>query len=81
MAASPESFQQVKDILRKLDQSIDAARDRRLHRSPDARLSSSTAIGVTNSPAARPPLGPNDPIPQARPLNRARPRIRPDDSR
>lgn len=30
MPTSPESFNKVRDILRKLDRSIDAARDRRL---------------------------------------------------
>lgn len=31
MATSPEAFNQVRDILKKLDRSIDSARDRRLH--------------------------------------------------
>lgn len=30
MATSPETFRQVRDILKKLDRSIDTARDRRL---------------------------------------------------
>lgn len=30
MATSPDAFQKVKEILRKLDRSIDSARDRRL---------------------------------------------------
>jgi hypothetical protein len=30
MATSPETFRQVRDILKKLDRSIDSARDRRL---------------------------------------------------
>ncbi|HBS29611.1 MAG TPA: hypothetical protein DEB06_09225 [Phycisphaerales bacterium] len=34
MATSPEAFNQVRNILRKLDQSIDAARQRRLDTDP-----------------------------------------------
>lgn len=34
MATSPEAFQKVKQILQKLDRSIDSARDRRLSGSP-----------------------------------------------
>lgn len=47
MATSPESFRQVKNILRKLDQSIDAARDRRL----------TSRSGGQPAPAAATPAG------------------------
>ena len=35
MATSPETFKQVRDILKKLDRSIDSARDRRLSNERD----------------------------------------------
>lgn len=35
MATSPETFKQVRDILKKLDRSIDSARDRRLSQSDE----------------------------------------------
>jgi len=49
MATSPEAFDQVRNILRKLDQSIDAARRRRLDEVPQPARS---AGGVP--PAPRP---------------------------
>lgn len=49
MATSPEAFDQVRNILRKLDQSIDAARRRRLDVVPQPARS---AGGV--APAPRP---------------------------
>ena len=51
MATSPEAFRQVKNILQKLDQSIDAARDRRLTSKPRAGSTGSPATpGSASSP-------------------------------
>lgn len=58
MATSPESFHQVKNILRKLDQSIDAARDRRLTSRPGAQPA--PAVGAAG---AEPPLNRAKPLP------------------
>ncbi|MBN8645118.1 MAG: hypothetical protein J0L61_07750 [Planctomycetes bacterium] len=59
MATSPETFNQVKNILRKLDRSIDEIRGRRTTpaTSPNAPLT--TIGGASNTPPGR-----------ARPLNR-----------
>jgi len=76
MATSPEAFEQVKNILKKLDQSIDAARDRRLASQPGATRT------VSRDPAAH-TIGGTDPIRpigQPRPTNRARPMLRRSDS-
>ncbi len=61
MPTSPESFSQVKNILRKLDESIDAARGRRLEGARPQRMAAPV-------PAPQPiqPLNPN----RARPLRR-----------
>lgn len=59
MATSPESFDQVRNILRKLDQSIDAARRRRLDEVPQPVRSA----GGT-PPAPRPDAPPG----RARPM-------------
>ena len=73
MATSPEAFEQVKNILKKLDKSIDAARDRRLSSQTGTartlpREPSSYTIGsaeTLHNVAAQP-----------RPTNRARPMLR-----
>lgn len=63
MGTSPETMAQVKNILRKLDQSIDAARDR--------RLSTRTKPGA---PVPATPSGPSvAPASNGTPVNRARP--------
>ena len=69
MATSPEAFQKVKQILQKLDRSIDSARDRRLAGSPVP----------APAPAAAPKIDPEAaPKPlEAGPL-RARPMRTPD---
>jgi hypothetical protein len=47
MATSPETFRQVRDILKKLDRSIDTARDRRLStEEPDQ-----ATVGTDDQPA------------------------------
>lgn len=60
MGTSPETFAQVKNILRKLDQSIDAARNRRL-----ATPAPSAKANGTHAPQRLPEPPPNP--------NRARP--------
>lgn len=91
MATSPEAFEQVKGILRKLDQSIDAARHRRLAGQagpavPPSGMPELTEIGGANGSTGRlnggagqasGPANPGVGTP-ARPLNRARPMLRPD---
>lgn len=70
MATSPEAFHQVKEILRKLDRSIDSARDKRLSGSDPAPL----AVPATPSALNRsePPAPPADNAPlRARPLRGA----------
>lgn len=49
MATSPEAFNQVRDILKKLDRSIDSARDRRL---------TEHGVGDDHEPAHRTPEHP-----------------------
>jgi len=50
MATSPEAFHQVKEILRKLDRSIDSARDKRLSGTEAPSLSVSNApVGLNRS--------------------------------
>ncbi len=91
MATSSEAFEQVKGILRKLDQSIDAARHRRLAgqagpATPPPTMPELTEIGGANGSGGRLNDGagriPGSANPgagnQARPLNRARPMLRPD---
>ena len=86
MATSSESFQQVKDILRKLDRSIDAARTRRLGHGPQPTTAPVTGTnGLTSTfhhdPASttvgKAENGMNGSS-QPRPTNRARPLIRND---
>ena len=86
MATSPEAFRQVKDILRKLDQSIDSARSRRLGASANGPPTNGKQPATT--PATPKAIDPSEPdprlsqenhgLPQARPLNRAKPLIRDD---
>jgi hypothetical protein len=52
MATSPEAFRQVKNILQKLDQSIDAARDRRLTSKPRGATASAGASTTPVSPGS-----------------------------
>ena len=79
MATSPEAFRQVKNILQKLDQSIDAARDRRLTAKPRAGTAptpgATGAAGSTNGPGASGPNGgANGPKPSTETnQNRAKP--------
>ncbi len=48
MATSPEAFHQVKEILRKLDRSIDSARDKRLSGSEPGPVAPPTAPAALN---------------------------------
>lgn len=80
MATSPEAFRQVKNILQKLDQSIDAARDRRLTTAKPRPGAASTpgapgATGSTNGSGLNGSNGsPNGAKPGADTnLNRAKP--------
>lgn len=50
MATSPETFKQVRDILKKLDRSIDSARDRRLSNEHDADEATDTATPPDGAP-------------------------------
>ncbi len=61
MPTSPESFSQVKNILRKLDESIDAARGRRLEHTRPERV-----MPPVPAPQPMPTMNPN----RARPLRR-----------
>jgi hypothetical protein len=70
MGTSPEAFNQVRDILRKLDRSINDARDRRLADQEPRRVSPSQQQQQVN--------GQSEPTDPDRPL-RARPMRRPDD--
>lgn len=56
MATSPETLAQVRDLLRKLDRSIDDARDRRLsHDRPEAPAQPNGAAPTnTEDPQAKP---------------------------
>jgi hypothetical protein len=65
MATSPETFNQVRNLLRKMDQSIDQARGKRLSGNEPAPLpppaSAATASGpqtLIGAPAAKPAMGP-----------------------
>lgn len=82
MATSAKAFQQVKEILRKLDQSIDTARSRRLGLETTGEMGTGTPA-TTATPATPPALGQptstnGNGHPQARPLNRAKPLNRDD---
>lgn len=82
MATSPETFNQVRNLLRKMDQSIDQARGKRLSgNEPEPTPPPSTASGATGpqtligAPAAKPAMGSAAPQPtsvtaaqRARPL-------------
>lgn len=64
MATSPESFNQVKNLLRKLDQSIDAARSRRLTSGPTGKPAPAPAAAPMRSdvnPNRARPLPPRTP--------------------
>ncbi len=78
MATSPEAFRQVKDILRKLDQSIDSARTRRLGNVTANTGPTTPQAAATAAPTAFGQPDPTNRLPQARPLNRAKPLIRDD---
>lgn len=65
MGTSPEAFNQVREILRKLDRSIDNARDRRLAGSPD---DDRTDPARTHSDAPQPHQTPGGPL-RARPMS------------
>jgi len=79
MGTSQESFDQVKDILRKLDRSIDQARSRRLATRPPVRPSvqpnfplSEEHESMTIGRSER-PMPPAEHQGEGRPTNRARP--------
>ena len=67
MATSPEAFHQVKEILRKLDRSIDYARDKRLSGSDPAPLAAPSAPAALNRTEPLAPPADNAPL-RARPL-------------
>jgi len=78
MATSPEAFRQVKDILRKLDQSIDSARARRLGNVTANTGPTTPQAAVSVAPTTIGQPNPTNGLPLARPLNRAKPLIRDD---
>lgn len=64
MSTSEKTFTQVKDILRKLERSIDEAREKRLHDDDDAQpsprsTSSPGAPGAPGSPGRAQPMQPS----------------------
>lgn len=81
MGTSPETFNQVKNILRKLDQSIDSARDQRLSKSTASANPGPGSGPGTLVPNGGPQIGglastAKNPDPTERP-GRARPMLRP----
>lgn len=78
MATSPETFSKVKNLLRKMDQSIDAARSRRLTDTKPLPVAHA-ALAPKAAPTTQ-PLAPRvDPIPLANQPLRAKPMMpRPD---
>ncbi len=79
MGTSQESFDQVKDILRKLDRSIDQARSRRLATRTPVRPSTPAPLPLTDDRdsvtigQAEHPVSGGTQGSDARPTNRARP--------
>lgn len=58
MATSPETFKQVRDILKKLDRSIDSARDRRLSQSDEEASPTNGRVDHSRPPRAKPMRNP-----------------------
>lgn len=66
MATSPEAFQKVKEILQKLDRSIDSARDRRLSGSPTPVAAPAPSVAPVGNESIPPQAAPG-PL-RARPM-------------
>jgi hypothetical protein len=57
MSTSEKTFTQVKDILRKLERSIDEAREKRLHHDDDAEVPAATPSPRPSEPGRAQPMG------------------------
>lgn len=77
MAISPETFAQVKDILRKLDRSIDDARTRRTRTGTDLGSTAGSDEVIGGGNGLREPNGNGGHGIGDTPIGRARPKDRP----